>query len=82
MRSVRDRLEAALVSGDVPRVSASFGVADSGQAAPPEAVINLADLAMFGAEAAGRDRVVVADDPPTERAPAVDQAPASVALDL
>lgn len=63
MVSLRERFEVALVSGDVPRVSASYGVADSGQAATADAVIKRADLAMFEAKAAGRDRVVVADDP-------------------
>ena len=63
METVRQQLEAASVSGDLPRISASFGVADSSQADTAQAVINLADAAMFNAKAAGRDQVVLASRP-------------------
>ncbi|MCU1369761.1 MAG: hypothetical protein JWO77_955 [Ilumatobacteraceae bacterium] len=58
---LRIELQGALVAGDVPRISASFGVADSTQAGSAEEVIALADMAMFSAKTTGRDRVVVAD---------------------
>ncbi len=63
MAATQLRLAAALQSGGVPRISASFGVADSTQADGADAVIRLADLAMFAAKGAGRDQVVVAGGP-------------------
>ena len=51
----------ALDSGEVPRFTASFGIADSGLGESAELVIRLADLAMFEAKQAGRDCVVVSN---------------------
>ena len=68
---IRDRLVATLESGAVPRFTASFGVADSSQAATPEQVIRAADLAMYDAKNHGRDRVAcAARGRPGDRLPA------------
>jgi len=63
---ITDRVRLALTSAldrhEVPRFTASYGVADSTQGNTPEHVVHLADLAMLQAKHAGRDRVAVASD--------------------
>jgi diguanylate cyclase (GGDEF)-like protein len=59
---VRLGLTRALDGHEVPRFTASYGVADSSQADTPERLVHLADLAMLEAKQAGRDRVTVAAD--------------------
>ncbi|HRE13278.1 MAG TPA: GGDEF domain-containing protein [Usitatibacteraceae bacterium] len=55
-RAVAD--EPFVVAGQVTRVTASFGVAQSGdEAEAPDAVIQRADAALYRAKSAGRDRV-------------------------
>ena len=75
---VRLALTSALDGHEVPRFSASFGIADSTQADAPERVVTLADLAMLHAKSTGRDRVVIAGDAPdgpaAERVPSIDRA--------
>ena len=73
---VRERLAAALASGDVPRFTVSIGVAESAHASEPytqagfDRILAAADAAVLAAKSAGRDRVVVSgqEPPPVERA--------------
>jgi len=60
---VRRRLHEAVETGNLPRFSASFGIADSTQGPTAESIISMADLAMFDAKSTGRDRAVVAASP-------------------
>ena len=75
---VRLALTRALDGHEVPRFSASFGIADSTQADAPERIIALADTAMLHAKNAGRDRVTIAGAPSDRPIPSSDAAtPAS-----
>lgn len=65
----RNAVVSAVANCDVPRFTASFGVADSTQAPAPDRVVRLADVAMFAAKAQGRDTVVVTDATPPTPAP-------------
>ncbi len=56
---IRTQLAAAHLDGQPP-FTASFGVADSGQADTIDAVTRLADTALYQAKEAGRDRVAIA----------------------
>jgi diguanylate cyclase (GGDEF)-like protein len=57
---VRERIARRLESGHLPLFTVSFGVASSEQAADFDATVALADTALLRAKAAGRDRIVVA----------------------
>ncbi|MEQ1504972.1 MAG: diguanylate cyclase [Myxococcota bacterium] len=61
--AVLERLRTALAEahgGDHPRFTASFGVTDSTRAEALDAMLRLADAALYQAKAQGRDRVIVA----------------------
>ncbi len=60
LERVRERLAGRLKSGNLPDFSVSFGVASSDQAVDLEGTVALADEALLQAKAAGRDRIVVA----------------------
>jgi diguanylate cyclase (GGDEF)-like protein len=60
---VRRALAKLLESGTTPAFTVSFGLADSRQADDFADVVRLADRALLGAKAAGRDRVLLAGDP-------------------
>ena len=49
-----------VIEGKTVQITASFGVADSNGADSPQAIIDLADQALYEAKAAGRNRVHVA----------------------
>ncbi len=59
-----ERLRAAIGAdpGDGVPVTASFGVADLASGDDPEALVRRADVALYRAKRAGRDRVVRADE--------------------
>lgn len=57
---IRLALTEALDNHDLPRFTATFGVAHSTQAETPTDVVRLADVAMYAGKTAGRDRVIVA----------------------
>jgi diguanylate cyclase (GGDEF)-like protein len=61
---VRASVASALDAGTVPPFTVSAGIATSEQAASLDDVVDLADHALLAAKAAGRDRVVLASDPP------------------
>jgi diguanylate cyclase (GGDEF)-like protein len=61
---VRQRLADRLTSGQHPSFTVSFGIASSTQQTDFEGVVNQADEALLQAKAAGRDRIVIAGDPP------------------
>ena len=62
VREVLTKLPAP--GNDVPRVTASIGVAFFPQHAPElDEVVNIADAAMYRAKAEGRDRIVLAPAP-------------------
>jgi diguanylate cyclase (GGDEF)-like protein len=56
---IRERLGEASGRGDVPRFTASFGVAHSSDAADLEDLVRRADGALFAAKHAGRDRICI-----------------------
>ena len=58
----REALVSAVASGDVPKFTASYGLADSKFATEFDEVLRSADAAMFRAKEAGRDRLVIADE--------------------
>ncbi len=58
----REALRRTIAFGDVPGFTASFGLADTTYAPDFEAVLRIADAAMFRAKAAGRDRLEIADE--------------------
>ncbi len=70
---MRIALEREVASAAVPPFTASFGVADHQQSTTAEGLVELADEAMFRAKAAGRNRVVIAEEATTT---AVDPRPA------
>lgn len=88
---IRARLAAATLSGDTPRFTASFGIADPLPGETLDELVSTADAALLMAKAEGRDRVVVAprsrdaevlataggatDDSPIEPASSLDIAP-------
>ena len=57
---VRERLAEALANRSTPSFTASFGVADSATTRVPEALVRLADEALYKAKAEGRDRAALA----------------------
>jgi diguanylate cyclase (GGDEF)-like protein len=59
---IRAELSQAVAGGLVPGFTASFGVADSAQAGAFAEVVRLADAAMFRAQLAGKDRLMIADE--------------------
>lgn len=61
---VRQQLAQAVERHSKPAFTASFGVVESGAAASHEALVQLADLALYRAKAEGRDRAVVASAMP------------------
>jgi diguanylate cyclase (GGDEF)-like protein len=56
---IRERLGEASGRGDVPRFTASFGIAHSSDAADLEDLVRRADGALFAAKHAGRDRICI-----------------------
>ncbi|MFN7952119.1 MAG: diguanylate cyclase [bacterium] len=81
---IRTRLAAATLSGDTPRFTASFGLADPLPGETLDELVTIADAALLMAKAEGRDRVVVA---PRSREPealvsSTVEAPAEVAASL
>ena len=66
LERVRERLALALTSGRVPAFTVSFGVSDSMSAATFEEILANADEALLAAKTAGRNRVVIAQEPPRE----------------
>lgn len=66
---IRERLGQELASGGAPPFTASFGVADEIHGHTVDEILEVADRAMFEAKAAGRNRVVVADESMVAPAP-------------
>lgn len=66
VRSAMDRLRYALVPGGI-RVTASFGLAVTGRGEHVDEALRRADLALYAAKAAGRDRHMLAQDAPERR---------------
>ncbi len=58
---IRQQLAIALRGGRVPAYTASFGIADASMSSLPQDLVHLADVALYQAKAAGRDRACVAD---------------------
>ena len=56
---VRDQLALALMTGESPRYTVSFGIADSFTGPTFDAILRGADDALYTAKEAGRDRVEV-----------------------
>jgi diguanylate cyclase (GGDEF)-like protein len=56
---VRDYLDKASGRGDVPRFTASFGIAHSSDAKDLEDLVRRADGALFAAKHGGRDRICI-----------------------
>ncbi len=63
LERVRESLALALSAGRVPPFTVTFGVASSAYAADFDEIVAIADRALLGAKAAGRNRVCVADLP-------------------
>jgi len=63
LERVRESLALALSAGRVPPFTVTFGVASSAYAAEFDEIVAIADGALLGAKAAGRNRVSVADFP-------------------
>ncbi|MGY0195716.1 diguanylate cyclase domain-containing protein [Leptothrix sp. BB-4] len=61
VENIREQLAIALRTGHVPAFSASFGIADASMSSLPEDLVHLADVALYKAKAAGRDRASIAD---------------------
>ena len=59
LERVRERLALALIAGQVPAFTVSFGVAASASADAFDKVVAAADHALLAAKSAGRDRVLV-----------------------
>ncbi|RZS52301.1 diguanylate cyclase domain-containing protein [Sphaerotilus mobilis] len=59
--AIRHQLAAALRGGRVPLYTASFGIADASMSSRPEELVQLADMALYQAKAAGRDCARIAD---------------------
>ena len=59
--AIRTELAAQLASSDLPAFTVSIGVCDQSQAQGLDAMLRLADAALYRAKGAGRDRVVPAD---------------------
>ncbi|HZP30840.1 MAG TPA: GGDEF domain-containing protein, partial [Acidimicrobiia bacterium] len=57
MERVRANLALAVGRGDAPRFTASFGVVHSSEAETFDALVSIADRALFAAKHAGRDRI-------------------------
>ncbi len=62
---LREHLALALTSGRTPAFTISFGLASSTHHDTFDAALASADLALLDAKEAGRNRVTVADEPPT-----------------
>ena len=74
LERVRERLAERIVIADLPPFTISFGLAFSDHAADFDEVVSLADAALLGAKAGGRDRIVVSAGPnrsATTRRPSV-----------
>ena len=78
LERVRERLAERIVIADLPPFTISFGLAFSDQAADFDEVVSLADAALLGAKAGGRDRIVVSAGPDRS---ATNPAAVSVQLD-
>jgi diguanylate cyclase (GGDEF)-like protein len=63
LERVRERLAERIVIADLPKFTISFGLAFSDHAADFDEVVSLADAALLGAKAGGRDRIVVSAGP-------------------
>ena len=63
LERVRERLAERIVIADLPPFTISFGLAFSDHAADFDEVVSLADAALLGAKAGGRDRIVVSAGP-------------------
>ena len=61
--------------GETARFTASFGIADSGQADTVEELLNIADGGLYAAKQAGRDRAVVGDESAVKKDTPADSAP-------
>ena len=68
----RERLTLALTAGRVPSFTVTFGVASTAYATEYDEIVAIADRALLDAKSAGRNRVVAADFPGTDREP-IDQ---------
>ena len=62
LERVRERLALGLTSGRVPAFTVSFGVATSADGANFAEILAAADHALLAAKAAGRDRILLADE--------------------
>ncbi|WP_370325664.1 diguanylate cyclase [Euzebya sp.] len=63
---LREGVSLTTSGGAIPQVTISFGLAHSSMAIDIEALMRLADVALFDAKREGRDRVVVAQGPVAE----------------
>ena len=64
LNRIRENLAGAVLAGSVPPFTCSFGLAVSSDGNRPDLVIAAADGALLDAKATGRDRVVLAGEPP------------------
>jgi diguanylate cyclase (GGDEF)-like protein len=62
LERLRERLALSLTGGRVPAFTVSFGLGSSADADTFEEVVAVADQALLAAKAAGRNRVIVAND--------------------
>ena len=58
---IRHQLATSLRAGRVPVYTASFGIADASMSSRPDELVQLADVALYQAKAAGRDRACIAN---------------------